>query len=751
MPSSNSYIANVTHRTGLANIDSLLGFSSDAPSANVRCFSFVYRILDSFMFLKRTNEVDLSRRKIYAAEFHQPENTEQNDMVPAGITRIVINPSTNSTAPSENPTFEGRVFGTVGMYEKLRGKAYGQLDPNDTHNRLITDLQFAPLNEAGMLEYAIDFFIFKPVNLSAGNHKLFFEVNNRGYKASESFSEMSGGNNPTTAKDAGRAFLLNQGYTIAWSGWDPEVPRSGDPDLLRISLPTATYNDGTSITGPSYEYIVFDNPSSASYTTFYNTSSTDTSKATLTMKSHLTDSPIIIPSINWTWTSNHTISLLPPETTFRQSWIYELTYIAKDPYVAGIGFAATRDFVSFLRSTRADNPLAGDITRTMSWSGSQPARYMNDFIWLGFNENLKGQSVFDGVFNWVGAGAGIGLNYRFAQSGRTERNRQNHLYPESPFPFSYTTLTDSFTGRTDGRNVRCMATSTCPKIMSINSANEYWVKTGSLQHSDLNGNDLVDPLNVRHYLISGTQHGGPSESNSLGICQQFGNPVDPNPALRALFIVLDQWLDGIEPPASMIPRQSDGTAVLSNMTVNSPLGIGVVSPTTLNWVTIPSVLFTGLITVRNLFNFGPLFDKGIISINPPNATGFYYPSFVSKVDIDGNELAGIRLPPVAVPFGTATGWNLRRTNYNGNDGCEAAGSFIPFAPDMATRMAKRDPRLSLTERYNNHTGYVAAVSAAANILLNQRLLLLADVQAYIDAAQTLIQVVNSPLYGNYTW
>lgn len=225
--------------------------------------------------------------------------------------------------------------------------------------------------------------------------------------------------------------------------------------------------------------------------------------------------------------------------------------------------------------------------------------------------------------------------------------------------------------------------------MSINSANEYWVKTGSLQHSDLQGNDLVDPPNVRHYLISGTQHGGPSDANSFGICQQFGSPVDPNPALRALFIALDQWLDGREPPESMIPCHSNGTAVLANTTGNSPLGVGTVSPIALNWPAIPSVLFTGLITVRNLFNFGPQFEQGIININPPKATGLYYPSFVSKVDDDGNEVAGIRLPPMIVPLGTATGWNLRRADYNGNDGCEAAGSFIPFAPDMATRIAKK--------------------------------------------------------------
>jgi hypothetical protein len=668
-----------------------------------------------------------------------------------GITRIVINPPTNSSAPSESPTFEGRVFGCVGAYEKLRGTAYGQLDPTDTRNSLITDINLAPRNNLGMVEYSMDFYILKPLNLSNGNHKMFFEVNNRGNKLFGSFSQTSGGNNPRTASDAGQAFLMNLGYTIAWSGWDPGVAPTGSPDLLRINLPLATNSNGSSITGPSYEYIVFDDSTTSSYTTTYNTYSMDTTKATLTVKNHLTDVSMTIPSTNWTWITSNQISLLPLNTAFKQSSIYELVYTATDPYVAGIGFVATRDFVSFLRSARTDNPLAGDISQVVSWSLSQPARYMNDFIWLGFNEDIKGKTVFDGVFNWVGAGTGIGLNYRFAQSGRTERDRQNHLYPEAPFPFSYTILTDFRTGKTDGRNRRCMQTSTCPKIMNINSANEYWGKTGSLLHSDLEGNDIVDPPNVRHFLLSGTQHGGPSSANSLGICQQFGNTIDPNPGLRALFIALDQWLDGTEPPASMIPRRSDGTAVFSNITNDSSLGIGTVLQTLLNWPTIPNVLYTGVITVRNLFNFGPQFDEGIISIQPPTSTGLYYQSFVSKVDMDGNELAGIRLPPVAVPFATNTGWNLRSAAFGGNDGCEGTGSLIPFAPDMATRMLEGDIRLSLTERYGNHSGYVAAVMAATDVLVNQRLLLSADVQAYITAAQASIHVINNPIYGNYTW
>jgi hypothetical protein len=223
--------------------------------------------------------------------------------------------------------------------------------------------------------------------------------------------------------------------------------------------------------------------------------------------------------------------------------------------------------------------------------------------------------------------------------------------------------------------------------------------------------------------------------------------------LRALWEQLDAWIDGTPPTPSAVPRRSDGTAVFTTVTADSGLGIGVVPQAAVGWPTIPGVLYTGLVTVRNLWNFGPADQvaKGIISVVPPTPTGMVYPSFVSKVDVDGNEIAGIRLPPVSAPVATTAGWNLRANAFGGPDGCESTGTLIPFAPDQATRMAIGDPRLSLTERYGTHAGYVAAVTAAANALAAQHLLLPADVQAYITNAQQPINVVNNPIYGTYTW
>lgn len=649
----------------------------------------------------------------------------------ARITRIEI-------SSVESPTFEGRIFGNVGAYEKLRGTAYGEVDPADPRNAVITDIDLAATNGSGMVEYSMDIYILKPVDLSKGNHKVFMEVNNRGNKLFGPLNLSASGNDPTTAEDAGGAFLMYQGYSLAWNGWDPLAAPGNN--RLTITVPEAT-NNGVTITGPSYEYINFDNSTSVAYSLAYPAATLDENQATLTVKQFLNDSPTIVPSSDWEYVDETTIRLLPAGTPFQQSHIYELIYTAQQPLVLGLGLAATRDFLSFLRHATTDdygnpNPLAGHVQHTYTFSISQPARYMNDFQTLGFNEDENGQRVIDGILNWIGAGTGDAINYRFGQTARTERNRQNHFYPEGVFPFAYPVMQDPISGKIAGRSERCTASATCAKALEVNSANEYWVKTGSLVHTDSLGNDIPDPPNARFYLLSGVEHtvsGAPPLS--MGNCQQFRNTTNPSAALRALFVALDEWVSkDVPPPPSQVPRVADGTAVFS---VPQPATVtGIVPQAALGFPNIPGVTYNGVITVRYLFDFGPLFDSdGIMTNYPPDFFGApTYPSFVSKTDDDGNEIAGIRLPPVAAPVATTTGWALRRAGRGENDGCESSGQHIPFATTRAERMSTGDPRLSLEERYGTHGGYVQAVAKAAHRLMTERLLLQEDVRNYINEA-----------------
>jgi hypothetical protein len=583
----------------------------------------------------------------------------------------------------------------------------------------------------------MDVFILKPVDLKRGSHKLILDFNNRGLMRIGSLNDVALSNNPTRAADAGVGFVMDRGYTIAANGWDFDA-RSNNDGML-ISVPVAKNADGSSITGPSYEYINFDNDKAVRYRLTYPAASLEKSSAKLTVRARLDDPPAVVPASGWEYVDERAIRLLPAGTPFKQSHVYEFTYTAKDPAVAALGLAATRDFVSFLRHVAADdfgnaNPLAGDVQHTFSFSVSQPSRTLNDFETLGFNEDERGARVIDGMLKWTGGGSGDQVNYRFGQTNRTERNRQDHLFPEAVFPFTYAVLTDQLTGKSGGRSARCMASNTCAKIFDANSSNEYWVKAASLLHTDTSGKDVKDPADVRFYLMSGLSH-GVGDATSRGACRQFLNPTSPYPALRALLVALDQWVSkGVEPPPSEVPRRADNTAA---MAVPRPgHQTGIVPKEALGWPHIPGVAYNGLITTRYHLDFGPMFDKGIVSNYPPSLEGRgSYPIFVSKVDEDGNEAAGIRLPAVEAPIATTTGWALRRSGFGENDGCEANGQHVPFMSSKAERLAAGDPRLSLEERYRDHEGYVAAVAQAARRLAERRFLLEADVKRYIEHAQ----------------
>jgi Alpha/beta hydrolase domain len=642
-----------------------------------------------------------------------------------GVTKIEI--------ISRGPAFGGYSFPKVGTYERIVGKGFGELSQGDPHNKMIVDIGLAPRNAKGRVEYSFDFYILKPTDLSKGNHKIFYEPPNRGNKQFGNFNRSRGGNDPAAANDPGSSFLAPQGYTMVWSGWDFGAGTDNSNLNLTITLPIAKNPDGSSITGPAYEYIV--SPGS-SYELNYPAARLDQAKATLTHRVHLDDVPQIVPASGWEYTDNgNAIRLLPAGTSFIPNDIYEFSYTAKDPTVNGIGFAAVRDFNSFLRYATEDsagnrNPLAEDVTRIYTFTNSQPGRMLNDFRNLGFNEDENGRIVFDGMLQWIAAGDGINMNYRFSQPGRTERNRQDQLYVEGVFPFANQRTKDPITGKTAGRYDKCEKTKTCPLAMEVYSANEYWVKAASLFTTDPSGTmDLPDHPMARNFFISSEQHGTGNPA-AKGNCQQLQNPLDSAPVLRALFVALDEWsTKGVAPPPSAVPRLADGTLVAPEQQG----GVG--------FPKIPGVTYTGLMSTRYLFNYGADFYKnGIMTINPPAVTppifnnpknGPMYRTFVPKTDADGNDIAGVRLPDVSVPLATYTGWALR-SGPQANDGCEAAGQYIPFAKTKAERMNSGDPRLSIEERYASFAAYSAAAEKAIDDMIAKRLTLQEDRAANVN-------------------
>ena len=638
----------------------------------------------------------------------------------ARITKIVI-------TSTESPTFEGRSFGDIGPYEKLRGRVTGEVDPADPRNAVITDIALAPRNAGGKVEYETDIMIIRPVDRTKGSRKVWYELTNRGSVAS--FSQFNDAaervNNPAKATEAGNGFLMREGYTILISGWDISAPSGGNSFTTKV--PVAVNKDGSPIVGPSMEEFVVDTDNVLVGQLTYPAATLDKSKASLTVRMRVDDPPMAVPAHEWDYANEAgtAIKLAGEKTPFRSGSLYEFVYSAKDPLVAGLGFAAIRDLTSFVRNADKDdagnaNPLAGSVQRIYTACVSQPCRTMHDFVWLGFNEDETGKKAIDGIVNWIGGATGIYMNYRFAQPFRTHRQHIGRNFPEFQGPFTNEVTRDGVTGKSDGRLRRCLANATCPKIFEANSENEYWAKNMALLHVDTDGQDLPEIPDVRSYLVASLPHTGGQPASGKGMCQHERNPLVGNGVLRALLVAMDEWVTaGKAPAASRLPRRADGTLVTSTQK-----DVGFPS--------IAGVKYNGRMHDGDLFDYGPDFDKGILTTVPPRKVGTPYPALVPKTDSDGNDIAGIRIPDVAVPVATYTGWGLRANA--GDDGCDHFGQMIPFAKTRAERTASGDPRLSLEERYATHADYVGKVTAAANALKAERLLLDEDVQAVVARA-----------------
>jgi hypothetical protein len=486
-------------------------------------------------------------------------------------------------------------------------------------------------------------------------------------------------------------------------------------------LPVAKRPDGSSIVGPALEEFIFNNDESVSPGRLtYPTATLDPSRATLTVRRNLASPRATPPDLRWRYTSDSEISIERP-AGFDGGAIYEFVYEAKDPIVMGLGFVAMRDAISFLRYREADddgnpNPLAsGGLPEVaISFGSSQSGRYQRDMLYQGFNEDVEGRIVFDGIHPHIAGSRKTFTNYQFSQPGRWQKQHEDHFYPGDQFPFTYATLTDPITGRTDGLQVRCSRTNTCPKIIHTDGEAEVYQARSSLIVTDPVGNHIELPDNVRVYVIAGTRHGGGrgvfSETNR-GICQNPNSPMPISEIRTALTVSLYEWVvDGTPPPESRFPTVANG---------------GLVPATSLDFPEIPGVTFSG--------SYNPLRVRDFTTIPPES--GEPYTVLVGRVDADGNMVDGVRHPNMAVPLGTYTGWNMRREGFGEGGQCVGSGSFIPFAFTRAEREASGDPRLSMEERYSSPQAYLYSVVAAAGQLVRERLLLPANAEEIVELTE----------------
>ena len=580
---------------------------------------------------------------------------------------------------------------------RVIGLARGEIDPAHAANRSIADVELAPRNARGKVEYAADLFILRPADASKGNGRILYEVNNRGRKLL--FPNLCegtvGSNDPRSLADLGNALPLQLGFTVVWSGWDPDAPRGNAG--MALTVPAAALNGAPIVQVIRDEFVSGTRLGTLDrFRLSYPAASLDQGAAQLSVRRYREAPPRMLPTSAWAFIDARTVTLLPTGTLPEPGAIYELRYPATEPKVQGLGFAATRDVISHLRYGEAARATTGRrIDHALAIGFSQGARYLRHHIGAGFNRDEAGRRVFDGVLAHTAGVGRIFFNARFGQPFRTNTRHEDHDFPENWFPFSAARMRDPLTGAT-GALFR--GDDSDPLLLQTNTSTEYWQKGASLLHTDpLGERDVELPERARAYLIAGTQHTGRAGiPGDPGPCAQPRNTHDPMPVLRALLVALDQWVtEGRLPPPSRVPRIADGT---------------LVAPEAVAFPNLPGVAV----------------PRAANAIASPRA----YRPLVPQVDSDGNELAGIRLPEIAVPRGTRTGWNLYKAPYPAGELADRDGSFIAFAtaPDPA------DPRASLAERYPSRETYVAQVEAAARVLADARLLLPEDAARYVARA-----------------
>jgi hypothetical protein len=588
---------------------------------------------------------------------------------------------------SRSPFVGGSTFGDVGAYERIDGAASGVLDPQHLRNRGIALLDHAHRNAEGLVAYRSDFVLLRPADAAKGNGRLLYEVNNRGrIMLFANLCAGAAGNRPQTASDLGDALPLRMGFSLLWTGWDAGAPK---PTGLSIDVPVIE-----GITKPIREEFVSGTRLGVheSFRLAYEA----VGEASVTVRRTQTAARVAVAS---EMLDSRTVRPLAPIET---GSIYEVRYQATKPRVLGIGFAATRDIVSYF-NMRGTGLMGRPVESTLAFGISQAGRYLRDHIAQGFNADEHGHRVFDGVLTHV---AGIGrlfFNTPFGQPFRTRTWHEDHDFPEVEFPHSSAVMDDPVTGR-GGALMR--GDDTDPLLIETNTSTEYWQKGASLLHTDpLGKRDVALPDNVRSYLIAGTQHGGRAGmARDNGPCVNPRNWHDPMPVVRALFSALDRWVvSGREPPRSRVPRIDDGTLVPADK------------------VAFPAI--PRLMRPHAANDAAPLDNW-----TDPSPAAQAYVTMVPQVDADGNEIAGIRLPDIAVPRGTFTGWNLYRAPYPEGELADRDGTFLAFVPTEAERGS--DPRASLAARYQG-TAHSDAVWRVATRLRDDGLLLMEDVTRII--------------------
>jgi hypothetical protein len=582
-------------------------------------------------------------------------------------------------------------------YERVIGRLHFAVDPQHARNRVVVDLDRAPAGTDGRVAFSADFHLLKPA--SGGNGAVLVDIVNRGRLTYGRFNEPVPGDDPI-----GDGFLLERGFTVAAVGWEFDVAPGGG--RLRLAAPIAT-NRGQPIIGTASALFVPDGaaPMVVGALAGYAPVDPESPDARLTVRDSLEAPATVIPRSQWTLTAANRVALTGG---FAAGRVYELSYTAANPAVSGLGFAAVRDLVSWLRRGEAG---VAPVRFAYAFGASQSGRFLREFLYEGFNTDERGGRVFDGVMAHIAGAGRLDVNSRWSTPVECCSTFS------TSFPFSAGAQRDPVSGVTEGLLDNTRARDNQPKLMLTNTGVEYWSSGGraaALTHTTPDGaRDVAQPENVRVYLMAGTQHGTGPFPPRRGNGQELLNPTNQSWVLRALLTALDRWArNGVEPPASRHPRLDQGTLVDVSR-VAFPAIPGVRSPRAL----------TAGARIANPF------------VQDGAGAGARLPLLVPQVDSDGNERSGIRLPEIAVPLATYTGWNFRAPAVGAPDRLyPLLGSYIPLARTKAEREQRGDPRPAVAERYSTRDIYLTRIRETTNDLVREGFLLGEDAEAAVARA-----------------
>lgn len=630
---------------------------------------------------------------------------------------------------STKPWLGGRSLGKVGAYEKLQGRVYFEIDPESAANQRIADIALAPRNAKGHVEFSSDFVVVRPRDAAKARHSVLLEIPNRGLTQAEgaffspasSFDLMS--LDDTSLRDA---FLFEQGFTAAWLGWQFDLP-GGE---IRMDAPAANVNSTVRrsiITlGPGAHLANLSGSNS------YCAADAEQPNAQLIVKSKMDDPGRVAPRSQWSFGRIDHGKIVPDPcgvvslNQFDPGQLYEVVYQGANPPIAGLGEAAVRDFVAWLKFGGVASPLREHpetVSHVLGYGYSQSARFLRDYLYRGFNADEHGRQGFDGLFI-ASAGAGRGsFDHRYAMPGEAGNSVLSDLRPVDMFPFSDGKEEDPMTGASDGLLLAAAASHTVPKIFYTYSSTEYWARVGSLGYTTVDGTkELPLDSDSRLYFYPGTPHSHypfpPIRRSRSAEYENFGNFASAGWSFRALLLDLDEWVsNGKAPPDSAYPH----------------LGADLVSRANVKFPAIPGVRFPQYMPRNWRLDYGSEFlTKGIITNEPPKI-GAEYTVLVPQVNRDGNDVGGVLLPDVSAPLGTFTGWNYQLPvldNLNYLSGL--VGSFIPFPATAERRKASGDPRLSIAERYTDRADYLDKVRSSVRSLVSRRLLRTEDLDAIVE-------------------